>query len=130
MMRYKVIVIATLITSLTAHATTDIISTIKEGKEVGCTGIKKTLKSDKTPNYKEHKVDISFNLSTHHFEALEQDSSDLGGYSPIPYPCQYKNSFTSKNFNISNEKVFMCHDDTYGTTEEVYLLKNCVIYGS
>lgn len=113
----------------TPTAKTDVLAAINDGKEAGCVGVKKVISPKKVKVHKGYKVDIAFNESGN-YEAVEQDSSDLGGYSPIPYPCKFIDGFTSKDLNISNEKVFMCHDDTYGATEEVYLLKNCVLYGS
>jgi len=102
-----------------------VIAAMKEGKQVECVGVKKLITFKKVSIKKGYKVDISVN-EFGDFEATEQDTSDLGGYSPIPYPCNYVDGFTSKDLNISNEKVFVCKDDSYGVTEEVYLLKSCI----
>ena len=132
MKKFKVTFLASsLVISVVVHATPvtkiDVLAAIKAGKEAGCVGVKKVITPKKVKVHKGYKVDIVLNESGS-FEATEQDSSDLGGYSPIPYPCKVIDGFTSTELNITSEKVFMCHDDTYGSTEEVYLLKNCMIY--
>lgn len=127
----RVFSLSSLLLTTVMHATpithSNISSALKEGKEVGCVGVKKVIKANKEVRIqKDHKVDIALRESGDTFEATEQDSSDLGGYSPIPYPCKFIDGFSSKEFNITHEKVFLCHDDTYDPTEEVYLLKNCM----
>jgi preprotein translocase subunit YajC len=121
-----------LITAMYATPIThsNILSSLKEGKEVGCVGVKKVTKTNKEVRIqKNYKVDIALSESGDTFEATEQDSSDLGGYSPIPYPCKFIDGFSSKEFNMTNEKIFYCEDDTYDPTEEIYLLKHCTVYG-
>ena len=120
--------------SVSVHASSiakpSIITAMKQGEQVECVGVKKVFEGKKEVKRKKgYKVDISFNETDSSFEATEQDTSDLGGYSPIPYPCTFIDGFTSTDLNISNEKVFICKDDSYGDTEEVYLLKNCKISG-
>ena len=113
----------------TSIAQPNIISAMKQGEQVECVGVKKVITTKKVSIYKGNKVELSFNEPDNHFEATEHDTSDFGGYSPIPYPCNFIDGFTSKDLNITNEKVFICKDDSYATTEEVYLLKNCMING-
>ena len=132
MKKYKVMFLASFVVMAVAvYATpvvkTDVLAAIKDGKEAGCVGVKKVITPKKVRVKKGYKVDIALNESGN-YEATEQDSSDLGGYSPIPYPCKFIDGFTSTDLNISNEKVFICNDDTYDATEEMYLLKNCMIY--
>ncbi len=103
-----------------------VISAMKDGKHVECVGVKKLITPKKVSIHKGYKVDITVNESGD-FEATEQDTSDLGGYSPIPYPCKFIDGFSSTDLNIANKKVFVCKDDSYGVTKEVYLLENCVI---
>ena len=134
MKKYKVVFLtSSFLMVVLVYATpivkTDVISAIKDGKEVECVGVKKLITPNKSGVYKKNKVDIARNDSGGSFEATEQDSSDLGGYSPIPYPCKFIDGFTSTDLNITNEKVFICNDDSYARTEEVYLLKNCMIGG-
>ena len=153
MNKYKVLLLAnvllmTVVLQATPVEKPSVITAIKEGKEAECVGVKKVTKTKRvgTGKYvndveiKEtikkirtqegYKVDISLNEAGDSFEATEQDSDDLGGYSPIPYPCKFIESFTSTDFNITNENVFYCKDDTYDPTEEVYLVGNCRVSGS
>jgi len=135
MRKYKVVlIVSSIVMAVTVYASSiaqpSIISDIKQGKQVECVGVKKVITATKVSIHKGHKVELSFNGSSDSFEAIEQDTSDLGGYSPIPYPCNFIDDFTSTDLNISNEKVFICKDESYATTEEVYLLKNCMIIGS
>ena len=133
MRKYKVIfLVCSVVMGVAVYATpivqSDVLSAIKNGKEAECVGVKKVISSKKIRVHKDYKVDIALNESGDHFKATEQDSSDLGGYSPIPYPCKLIDGFTSTDLNITNEKVFICNDDTYAMTEEVYLLKDCMLY--
>ncbi|CAA6803794.1 MAG: Unknown protein [uncultured Sulfurovum sp.] len=132
MKKYKVVFLASFVVmSVTVYATTkeqfSVISAMKQGKKVECTGVKKVITAKKVRVHEGYKVELSLNESGNSFEATEQDTSDLGGYSPIPYPCDLIDGFTSTDLNISNEKVFVCRDDSYAITEEVYLLKNCML---
>jgi hypothetical protein len=134
MKKYKVLfVVSSLVMSVVAYASSvsqsGVISAIKEGQQVTCVGVKKIFKTNKDVKiHKDYKVELSLNESGG-IEATEQDTADLGGYSPIPYPCKFVDGFTSQDLNITNEKVFVCKDDSYGITEEIYLLKHCMITG-
>ena len=133
MRKIKVVFLASsALVAMASYATSivqlDIISLIKQGEQAECIGVKKVITHNKVSFHKDNKVDISFNESGT-FEATEQDTSDLGGYSPIPYPCKYIDGFTSTDLNITNKKAFICKDESYVTTEEVYLLKNCKVQG-
>jgi hypothetical protein len=131
MKKYKVVFLASsVVMSVVAHATSiaqpSILNAIQDSKQVECVGVKKVTEPKKTTIYKDYKIELSLNESGN-YEAIELDSSDLGGYSPIPYPCKFIDGLTSTDLNITNEKVFICNDDNYAITEEVYLLKNCMV---
>ena len=130
----RILFTSTLMMGITLHAnpvdTSNTLATMKSDKQVVCVGVKRIMptNANKSRPFSPNSVEISFNKTAEYFEALEQDNSDLGGYSPIPYPCTYAERFTSETLNTKQEKALLCTDESYDITEEVYLLKDCTIH--